>query len=629
MPTPIIFTITAAGRLAALDAFDNGLTIALTHCAFGSGKYTPTGSETALNTELGRVGLSGGAIESVSATLRFSAALVAFTHINAFEIGLFSSTGVLFAVASTTSTTIPLTVVEPNIDTICAFGLVLGDVPASSLTITLDPNAPLAIQLVTQHAAAANPHPQYKRRLDNTERMKLAEAVDGDEAIRKDTLDALRVRLVANGVDADLGITNLISNLDSFVAVGEGFYDNTTTGTNPSIYGVAKTWRGNSAFIHQLAQTTDGKLAGRYSDNSGSTWTTWRVTANELGDSTKLFLVANGTTGNEAVNKSQLDTKAPTAGNSGQEFAVAAATTGDSAVNKTQLDALRVRLIANGIDADLAATNVITSDIDTLGTTQKGWISNTAPNSPFNYCMFEVVALNGSDSIQIAKNAGQEAYRYGSGGVDHAGHTWSDWAYRANRNGDSNQLFSAADGTSGKQVVNRDQLDTKSAKAGDNTQVFKVAAAAANEDAVRLDQLTSMGGAIKVAILQMIYQVGQPYFNKTDARNPNDIFGVTVGTWVQEKGRFLVGFDDTQDEFDLLAATGGAKSHVMTLSNLIEHDHDIVDKCVLDVAANNSVGLGTDHKDVTVKTGKTGSATPTPIPTLPPYVVYSWWVRTA
>ena len=55
------------------------------------------------------------------------------------------------------------------------------------------------------------------------------------------------------------------------------------------------------------------------------------------GLNSQLFLVANGTTGYEAVNKSQLDTKAPTAGNAAQEFAVAAATTGNNAVNLTQL----------------------------------------------------------------------------------------------------------------------------------------------------------------------------------------------------------------------------------------------------------------------------------------------------
>ena len=57
------------------------------------------------------------------------------------------------------------------------------------------------------------------------------------------------------------------------------------------------------------------------------------------GLNSQLFLVANGTTGYEAVNYQQLITKAPVAGNSGQEFAVAAATTGNNAVNKTQFDA--------------------------------------------------------------------------------------------------------------------------------------------------------------------------------------------------------------------------------------------------------------------------------------------------
>jgi len=56
-------------------------------------------------------------------------------------------------------------------------------------------------------------------------------------------------------------------------------------------------------------------------------------------DSHKITNLANGTDSGDAVNKSQLDTKAPTAGNAAQEFAVAGATTGNSAVNKTQFDA--------------------------------------------------------------------------------------------------------------------------------------------------------------------------------------------------------------------------------------------------------------------------------------------------
>lgn len=166
MPTPIIFTITTAGRVAALDAFDNGLTIALTEIGIGDDSYTPTGSETALSNELDRFNLSGGTVEALSATLRFSAAITALARTEVYELGLFTSTGVLFAVASTTSTTVPLVVAEANIDTICAFGMVLGDVPTSSLTITIDPSAPLAIQLVNQHIGAENPHPQYAMSAD-------------------------------------------------------------------------------------------------------------------------------------------------------------------------------------------------------------------------------------------------------------------------------------------------------------------------------------------------------------------------------------------------------------------------------------------------------------------------------
>ena len=366
MPTPIIFTITTAGRVAALDAFDNGLTIALTEIGIGDDSYTPTGAETALSNELDRFNLSGGTVESLSATLRFSAAITALARTEVYEIGLFSSTGVLFAVASTTSTTVPLVVAEANIDTICAFGMVLGDVPASSLTITIDPSAPLAIQLVNQHIGAANPHPQY------------------------------------------------------------------------------------------------------------------------------------------------------------------------------------------ATDIDLASEVVLRENADT--------------------------------SLAIALAA---------------------------------------------EITNRIAGDAlKANKAGDNTQAFKVGAAANADESIRLDQLTSMSGVIKTAILQMIYQVGQPYFNKTDSRNPNLIYGVTIGTWVQEKGRFLVGFDDAQEEFDVLGAVGGKKGHVMALENLILHAHGTTAGGNNGGMAENSANGAAVNYNAGASTGNAGSATPDPIPTLPPYVVYSWWVRT-
>lgn len=109
---------------------------------------------------------------------------------------------------------------------------------------------------------------------------------------------------------------------------------------------------------------------------------------------------------------------------------------------------------------------------------------------------------------------------------------------------------------------------------------------------------------------------------------PSDIWQGT--TWaVFGVGRVTVGLNASDADFDTLRKVGGQKGHKMTLANLIEHDHDIVDKCVYDNAANNSVGNGTDHKSETVQTSKTGSADPEAIPTVQPYIVTQKWERTA
>lgn len=160
MPTPITFTLTDAGLNAALDADANGLTLSLTQIGIGSGQYAPLATRTALQTEIARYPLSGGDVEPNSKTLRFSAILESVTTQQAFEVGLFTSTGVLFAVASTTGTD-PLILVTANIAFVGSFGMVLSEIPPGSVTVVTDPNAPLAATLLAQHVVAANPHPQY------------------------------------------------------------------------------------------------------------------------------------------------------------------------------------------------------------------------------------------------------------------------------------------------------------------------------------------------------------------------------------------------------------------------------------------------------------------------------------
>lgn len=168
-PTPIVFTVTDAGRLAALNAQNSGLQIKLETLRGSTGKITPTGAETALTGTLrGSWAIGGGGVNEASSTLRFFALVQSATSISdVFSLGLFTDDDVLFAIASTTGSN-PLIVCHANIDFLPSFGMRLPDVAASAITIETDPNSPLAQVLMTQHQAAENPHPQYLRLGDYT-----------------------------------------------------------------------------------------------------------------------------------------------------------------------------------------------------------------------------------------------------------------------------------------------------------------------------------------------------------------------------------------------------------------------------------------------------------------------------
>lgn len=171
MPTPIAFTVTDAGRIAALDAYTNGLSITLETLRASTGKVTPYTGMTALTgTARGSWTLGGGEVDAISSTLRFFALVQSATTItDIFSLGLFTDDDVLFAIASTTGAD-PLIVCHANIDFLPSFGITMPDVAATAITIETDPNAPLAQVLMTQHEAAAEAHPQYlKSNIQGTE----------------------------------------------------------------------------------------------------------------------------------------------------------------------------------------------------------------------------------------------------------------------------------------------------------------------------------------------------------------------------------------------------------------------------------------------------------------------------
>jgi hypothetical protein len=156
------------------------------------------------------------------------------------------------------------------------FILGLAALPVNNMTVQIDTNTSAILALLGQHTASSHPHTQYKRTLDNTERLKIATAVDADEAIRKDELDALRLRLIANGIDANLVVTNNATGLDfndnQFKVAGVWYFDNAINTSTLNTAGIITVKQvGNKAFQHEILE--NGQAANRVF--TGIQWLPW------------------------------------------------------------------------------------------------------------------------------------------------------------------------------------------------------------------------------------------------------------------------------------------------------------------------------------------------------------------
>nr|WP_313098252.1 hypothetical protein [Moraxella sp. CTOTU48717] len=156
---PIIMTITNSAKNAMLDSENTGITLRLERLAIGSGRYNPSGSETALKNEISRHVITVGDIEPATHTLRLFSVVKATTETEVWELGLYDTENRLFALASSTDK--PLFKVYPDIDFVGNFAIKLDAFDASKVQVVTDPNGALSLVLMSQHLAHPNPHPQY------------------------------------------------------------------------------------------------------------------------------------------------------------------------------------------------------------------------------------------------------------------------------------------------------------------------------------------------------------------------------------------------------------------------------------------------------------------------------------
>ena len=133
----------------------------------------------------------------------------------------------------------------------------------------------------------------------------------------------------------------------------------------------------------------------------------------------------------------------------------------------------------------------------------------------------------------------------------------------------------------------------------------------------------------KTEILAKTYPVGAIYMS-TVSTSPASLFG---GTWEQLENRFLLGAGSSYSA----GATGGEATHILTESEMPEHEHNVCDSNGIKVGNTQGSGnalslVNTGYNNPSgssnyLRTTKTGSSQAHN--NMPPYLVVYMWKRTA
>lgn len=127
--------LTRAGMRAIFNASDAGLHAKITHLAFGSSRYTPTGTENGLKSEKARIEIVGSRYLD-DFQMEITAKIDGPTGFTLAEFGVMLEDGTLLAVWSDPDT--PLAQYTPGVPMIFSFVLALSSLPQDIIEVTGD-----------------------------------------------------------------------------------------------------------------------------------------------------------------------------------------------------------------------------------------------------------------------------------------------------------------------------------------------------------------------------------------------------------------------------------------------------------------------------------------------------------
>ena len=124
---------------------------------------------------------------------------------------------------------------------------------------------------------------------------------------------------------------------------------------------------------------------------------------------------------------------------------------------------------------------------------------------------------------------------------------------------------------------------------------------------------------------KLAYPVGSIYINATNNENPATLLG--YGEWERfGEGRVLVSQDSGDEDFGDVGATGGSKTHQLTVDEMPSHNHSYT-RDSFSNRSTTSNNFGVQDGTFSDNTGSTGGDSPHN--NLQPYITVYMWVRTA
>lgn len=126
---------------------------------------------------------------------------------------------------------------------------------------------------------------------------------------------------------------------------------------------------------------------------------------------------------------------------------------------------------------------------------------------------------------------------------------------------------------------------------------------------------------IKKALNELIFPIGSIIYNSNEDFDPNTIYG---GTWEKIKGKMIIGFDESDIDFNTLKKTGGNKTHTQTIPEMARHTHVL--KKGSSVGGDGS-GLTYSGTTASNNAGVEPAGESEPMDIMNPYFVANIWHR--